>query len=172
MTNPARVLLCGAVLLGVASRARAEAPTAPENEPAPNGGTVPTERAIVGPNAILLASGFVTLGVPYATSIIVASQSTHDGDKSLYVPVAGPFLDLANRGSCDGIGEATCATETGYKVLLIADGLLQTVGVVELMTAVLIPERRTVVASRMRAMVLGPTRLGRAGYGVTAMTTF
>ena len=45
-----------------------------------------------GPNAMLLTSGLLTFGVPYGISVVVAAESSRDGDKNLYVPVLGPWL--------------------------------------------------------------------------------
>ena len=42
------------------------------------------------PNVGLISSGVFTFGIPYVTSVVVASQSTREADEKLYVPVAGP----------------------------------------------------------------------------------
>ena len=57
-----------------------------------------------GPNRALLHSGVFMLGVPYVASIIVAAGSDHPGDSNLYLPVAGPWMDLGSRGSCGDPG--------------------------------------------------------------------
>jgi len=44
-----------------------------------------------GPNRELLHSGIFALGVPYASSIVVAATSDRAEDKHLYIPVAGPL---------------------------------------------------------------------------------
>jgi hypothetical protein len=125
-----------------------------------------------GPNTGLISSGFITFGVPYVTSVIIASQSNHEGDKNLYMPVAGPWIDLANRGGCDGINQPTCATETGYKVLLAADGLLQTVGAVEIFAGLLIPERHATTVAKQPTVHVAPSPVGQAGMGLAAVGRF
>lgn len=126
-----------------------------------------------GPNRALLSSGIFAVGVPYAASVIVATQSDHQGDKSLYLPVVGPWLDLADRGGCNGVGQPSCDKETGYKVLLVIDGVIQGIGALDLVGAFLFPETRTVttVSERPRLFV-APAYLGRSGYGVAALARF
>src|SRR6188508_102438 len=71
-----------------------------------------------GPNRELLHSGIFALGVPYVASVIVAASSDRAEDKNLYIPVVGPWMDYANRGSCGRTGEPSCDKETAYKILL------------------------------------------------------
>jgi hypothetical protein len=125
-----------------------------------------------GPNRALLRSGLFAVGVPYVASVIVATQSDHPGDKNLYYPVVGPWLDLANRGECDGFGQTSCNTETGYKVLLVADGIIQSIGALEILGAFLMPETRTARVAEQPRLFVSPSTVGRAGYGVAAIGTF
>jgi hypothetical protein len=122
-------------------------------------------------NATLLASGFVTFGVPYVASVVVATRSDHPGDARLYAPVLGPFLDLTSRGSCNGPDEPTCATEVGYKVLLVTDGVLQTIGTVEVLTGLLLPPGRRFPGDTAH-LRFAPARVGRNGYGLGASGVF
>src|SRR4029077_11191764 len=92
---------------------------------------------------MLLGSGIAVFGIPYITSVIVAASSDHDGDHHLYVPLAGPWLDMANRGSCP-TGSNACDNETTYKVLLAVDGVFQALGAIEIVSAFLTPEKREV----------------------------
>jgi len=73
-----------------------------------------------GPNREMIGSGVVTLGISYGASVIVGAQSDHEGDKSLFVPVAGPWMDLTTRGGCN---VEPCGHETANKVLLVVDGM-------------------------------------------------
>ena len=57
-----------------------------------------------GPNRELLHSGILALGVPYVASVVVAATSDRTEDKHLYIPVAGPWMDLANRSGCGNAG--------------------------------------------------------------------
>src|SRR4051812_33701477 len=94
------------------------------------------------PNADLIASGLFTLAVPYVTSVFVATQSTRPGDNYLYTPVAGPWLDLSNREDCPRNG--SCANETAWRILLVADGVLQGFGALEVVSGFLFPEVHSV----------------------------
>jgi hypothetical protein len=135
--------------------------------------TRPAHETVVtgGPNSAMLSSGLFAFGVPYVASVIVASTSNYDPDKNLYVPVAGPWIDFANRGSCGGFGQRTCENETANKVLLVADGVFQGIGALEIVGAFLMPETYTVVATEPR-VVVGPSRVGQSGYGLAAGGTF
>jgi hypothetical protein len=126
-----------------------------------------------GPNSALLSSGLFVFGVPYLTSVVVAATSSRPEDKNLYIPVVGPWLDFAQREDCGSIGQRSCDNETVNKVLLGADGILQGLGALQIVGAFLMPETRTVttVATEPRIMV-GPTRVGRTGYGLAAAGTF
>jgi hypothetical protein len=78
------------------------------------------------PNRPLLATGLGIFVGTYATSAIVGASSDKDVDKRLYIPVVGPWLDLAQR-DC-GLGD--CAQgEDWNQALLIGSGVLQGVGV-------------------------------------------
>ncbi len=126
-----------------------------------------------GPNRSLLHSGLFMLGVPYVASVIVATGSDHPGDDNLYMPVAGPWMDLANRGSCGHLGERSCDGETFNKVMLVVDGVFQGLGALDIVGAFVFPETRTVtVASDRPRVMVAPAYWGRNTYGVSAMATF
>ncbi len=126
-----------------------------------------------GPNQAMLSSGLFAFGVPYVTSVIVAAESEHQGDKHLYVPIAGPWMDLADRGDCGHLGQTPCDTETGYKVLLVVDGVFQGIGALDIVGAFLFPETRVVRTANDRPrVVVAPTRMGPSGYGVAALARF
>ncbi len=126
-----------------------------------------------GPNQAMLSSGIFAFGVPYVASVIVATESDHRGDKHLYVPIAGPWMDLADRGDCGLLGQTPCDTETGYKVLLVVDGVFQGVGALDIVGAFLFPETRIVrAANDPPRVVVAPTRMGRSGYGLAAVGRF
>lgn len=126
-----------------------------------------------GPNRGLLRSGLFMLGVPYVTSVIVAAQSDHPGDNNLYIPVAGPWMDLAGRGSCGNVGGPSCDGETVNKVLLVVDGIFQGLGALDIVGAFVFPETRTVYAgSTPPRVVVAPAYYGRDGYGVSAFARF
>lgn len=96
-----------------------------------------TERvASRGPNPTLLRSGAWTLGASYVPALVVAIKSERRGDDYLYYPVAGPWLDLAHRGEC-----STCRHETLNQALLVADGVFQGIGALQIVGSFLLPER-------------------------------
>jgi hypothetical protein len=136
--------------------------------------TRPTHETVVtgGPNSALLGSGLFAFGVPYVASIVVASTSDNAADKNLYVPVVGPWTDLANRGGCGGFGQRACDNETANKVLLVADGIFQGIGALEIVGAFLTPETHTVTVATEPRVIVGPSSVGRSGYGLAAAGTF
>lgn len=141
------------------------APVAPVAE-----GPAPINR----PNRALLMTGLVLFGAPYVASIGVAAGSPHVGDSNLYIPVLGPWLDLGARGGCPANGD--CGTETGNKVLLVGDGILQTVGALEIAGAFIFPETvgvTTVATNKSGGFLsLTPAKVGRDGYGMAALGQF
>ena len=145
--------------------------------PAPvvvDGGPVEGERVrtFTRPDRRLLMSGLIFFGAPYVASVSVAATSARPGDGDLWIPAAGPWLDLGARPGCSG----DCGTETGDRVLLVADGILQTVGLLQIVGAFVFPETygpTTVVTGKAgESLTFAPSRMGRAGYGLSAIATF
>jgi hypothetical protein len=127
------------------------------------------------PNSALLSSGVTALAVPYLASVIVAAESDHPGDKNLFVPVAGPWMDLADR-HCE-VG-AQCHNEGLYKGLLIANGIFQGLGALQIAGAFIFPETITVTGTARRStrtqtasVRVTPTSIG-GGYGLAAVGAF
>src|SRR5262249_20704658 len=118
------------------------------------------------PNLGLISSGAVMFGVPYAASVIVAAASDRSSDQHLYIPLAGPWMNLANRGTCVG---SRCENETGNKVLLVANGIFQGVGALEIVAGFLFPETRMVV--RTGGVHVAPT-VGLSSAGIAAYGAF
>lgn len=129
------------------------------------------------PNRTLLMTGLVLFGAPYVASVGVAATSGHTGDGNLAVPVLGPWLDMGARPGCSdsGNGAPDCGTETGNDVLLAADGILQTVGALEIIGAFVFPEHydvTTITTGKNTQMTFTPSRVGYAGYGLSAVGDF
>src|SRR6516162_3853198 len=59
-----------------------------------------------GPNRALISTGLVTFGLAYVPAVIVAGTSSLPADNHLYIPVAGPWLNLADRPACGAPSEA------------------------------------------------------------------
>jgi hypothetical protein len=112
------------------------------------------------PNAALITSGAVMLGIPLAASTIVAATSARASDRYLYAPVVGPWMDLANRGQCVG---SACSNVTRDNVLLVANGILQGAGALQIAAGFIFPQTRTV--TRTAGVHVTPTGLGLAAYG-------
>jgi hypothetical protein len=133
------------------------------------------ERATVvetQPDYALVGTGLLLFAGPYIASVVVAAESNHSGDEHLYIPVVGPWLDLADR-NC-GPNDIACNNEGMNKALLIGNGILQGVGVVTAVAGFLFPEKRvvspaTTTGARVKVLPIG---LGRGGYGLGAIGTF
>lgn len=126
------------------------------------------------PNRFLLMTGLVLFGAPYVASVGIGAASPHQGDANLYVPLAGPWLDLAARPGCPA--NSTCNDETGDRVLLVGDGVLQTIGALEVIGAFVFPETIGVASVGSKdsstAVSFTPSKVGRDGYGLSAVGWF
>ena len=120
------------------------------------------------PNVDLVASGLFTLGIPYVVSVIAANGSAREGDLALYAPIVGPWLDLANREGCPG---TSCNGETLYKTLLVADGILQGTGALEIAMGFLFPLPHSVNTASLTRLRMVPN-VARTGGGLTAVGVF
>jgi hypothetical protein len=173
---------------GVALAATAWAPAAPADEPespyaapAPPAAPAPTlapSRAVVPPvtfvvqetrpDANLIGSGVLLLGLSYGASVIIGATSGRQEDKHLYVPVAGPWIDLARRAPCL---DDSCPHETGNKILLVADGIIQGAGLLQILGGFLFPETRYVTHIASRRVHVAPVA-GPGGVGISASGVF
>lgn len=160
--------LAAGTLLGAAGTARAQETVVVESSP-----PAAVESSGALPNRPLLRSGAFTLGASYLPALVVAIESDHPADDHLYAPVVGPWLDLANRGDCEG----DCDGETVNKVLLVTDGVFQGIGALQILGAFIFPETRAAVtiagsdgtpAVSFRVM---PTQVAR-GSGLVAFGEF
>ncbi len=125
------------------------------------------------PNQALITSGVVLLGATYASSLVVAAAtSDYEPDRKLYIPVAGPWLDLGERkGEC-GRGDApSCDNEDLYQVLLVADGIGQGIGALQILGGFVFPVHHTTVTTTEARWVLTP-RVSPNMMGVSALGTF
>jgi len=130
--------------------------------------TVVEDRMV--PNGELIASGAIMLGGTYAASVIVAATSDNEADRHLYVPIVGPWVDLGDRSGCDA-GRTECDGETVNKVLLVADGIFQGVGALQIVGGFLFPKRQ-IVAETAKAGVHVAPMLGGGRLGVGAVGRF
>ncbi len=163
---------------GGASFAQEVAPPVVATEPvAPSETRSETVTERGGPSMSALSSGVITLGATYGAAAIVAATSDRDSDHRMFVPVAGPWMALFDRGGCGGDAGRSCSTETAYNVLIVADGVGQALGAFMIIGAFLHPETRTTthsttaLATKPVVRVL-PASFGGAGYGMQALGTF
>jgi hypothetical protein len=130
-----------------------------------------TPEAYTGPNRALIGTGLVTFGLAYIPAVIVAGQSTVSADHHLYVPVAGPWMNIAQRPACGPEANA-CDTETTNKVLLGVDGVFQGIGVLTTLAGFLTPEPAEPVVTAKPSLHVVPAKVGRTGYGIAAFGQF
>ncbi len=127
------------------------------------------------PNRALLMTGLILGGAPYVGSIAVAASSRHVGDSNLWIPIIGPYIDVANRGGCPASG--SCPGETGNKALLITDGVIQTIGAIEILGSFIFSDTvhttATVTTSSGASVTFAPSKIGPgSAYGLAAVGSF
>jgi hypothetical protein len=131
----------------------------------------PAEREVIRPNRPLLITGAAVIAASYIPPVVVAATSEHKGDEFLYIPIAGPWIDLGDRGGCV---PNSCEREGVYKGLLVATGLAHLLGTGLIVSSLIVPEehtRRTAPAAASKPMVL-PTQMGKSGAGLTVVGSF
>src|SRR5262249_50310317 len=89
-------IIVSSTLLFAATTALAQ--RAPSQPPRPSSRTAETESETW--NAPMFTTGAFVFGASYGSALFVAATSNHQGDSRLWVPVFGPWLDLADRGTC------------------------------------------------------------------------
>lgn len=130
------------------------------------------------PNSMMLRGGAFMLAVPYLSSVAVAATSDRSADRNLYVPIVGPWMDLAER-SCKPNSTNGCKSDGVNKGLLVADGVFQGLGALSIVGAFLFPE----IVSTKELKAGGRPRLGAVslrveptwtggGYGLAAVGKF
>lgn len=120
------------------------------------------------PNGSLIGSGLTMFAFSYVPSMVVAASSSRAVDNStLYVPVAGPWMNLARRDRDCPNGR--CMGDTPNKVLLVVDGVFQGIGVLQVLGGFLFPTTRTVTQT---AGVHVLPSVGMHQVGLTAVGAF
>ena len=124
----------------------------------------------------LVITGAILLGVPYALSASVASSSTADSDRWLWLPVIGPFADLAARGDrcVQSYDLVRCTDDSAERFFLTLDGIVQAAGTAMLVLGLALPQRLLVrddapfaASSPPRfSWSVAPRSFGRAGAGI------
>ena len=119
------------------------------------------------PNSALIGSGLTMFGFSYIPSMVVAASSPRASDSALYVPVVGPWVDLARRDR--DCSSAPCPGDTANKVLLVFNGVFQGLGTLHILGGFLFPTTRTVTQT---AGVHVLPSVGATQMGLTAVGAF
>jgi hypothetical protein len=169
MITPRLVALAAALTASIATTSLASAQTRVETAPAT---TRVDSVTYTGPDRGLLRTGVWTLGLGYVPALVVAIESPLPADRYLFVPVAGPWLDMARR-ECKG-----CKSEGLNQFLLAADGVVQGVGALEILGSFLFLERTIETRPARKSgsktalnLRFKPSR-NAGGYGLTAIGNF
>lgn len=144
-------------------------------QPAPATDTVRTHTESTGPDMRMIGGGIVTFGISYGVAIAVAATSEHQGDSHLYVPIVGPWLDFGDRGNCPQTG--SCTGETANRVLIVADGVLQALGVLSVVSGLVFQRTREITttttnATTEPAIQITPVEYAHGGLGLAAVGRF
>lgn len=119
------------------------------------------------PSKAWLITGGALLAGTYVTTAAVAAGNGSIGDKDLYIPIAGPWIDLASRSWSN--------TRTTDTVLIMGSGILQGVGAGMAVASFFIPEKTAVATIHAKAgpvdMDISPSAGGGLG-GLAAVGTF
>jgi hypothetical protein len=132
-----------------------------------------TTTQATGPSMLMVGSGVIIFGVGYLPAVIVGATSGLEADQTLFVPIAGPWLDLAQRPGCSPASQ--CNVENTNKVLLATDGVVQALGALTVIGGFLTPAHQTTSVRTRRAglkLRLLPAKLGGSGYGLEALGDF
>jgi hypothetical protein len=135
----------------------------PEPPPLPNERDTVTLTQKFRPHRPLIVTGSVLLVGAYVPTAVLTA--TNNQDRSLYIPVVGPWLHLADRKP----GE-----DAGIAALIAASGIVQGAGVIIMGASMFIPEKvpvATIQAGNVK-INLSPTSYGRGTAALGAVGTF
>jgi len=140
-------------------------------ETAPPVAETTTTSEVTGPSLAMVGSGVAIFGLSYLPAVVVAAESNLSADHNLYVPFAGPWIDLAHRPGCS----VDCNSENTAKVFIIIDGVFQAIGGLTVIGGFLTPVRTTKTvrtAALKPTLHLEPAQMGQGGYGMLAFGSF
>jgi hypothetical protein len=165
-------LFVAGLLPGVANAQEAPATVQVAPAPAQVVTTQETTSQATGPSWAMVGSGVAIFGLSYVPAVVVGGASGLNADRALFVPLAGPWIDLTQRPGCP-VG-TSCNAETTDKVLLVVDGIFQGIGALTIVGGFLTTAHRTKTVTRSADLTLrlSPTQLGNGGYGMMALGTF
>jgi hypothetical protein len=121
------------------------------------------------PNTELLSTGTSLFILSYGASVVAGAVSGREEDKRLFIPVAGPWMDLAQR-DCR---ERVCGpNEDVARAMIVTSGVVQGVSALMVLGSLVIPETVTVEERVGSAKVkVLPVSFG-SGVGVGALGSF
>jgi hypothetical protein len=168
----ARSVVCGIALVvaatvtvpGIAVAQDATVPAAPA--------TVEQASPPASGPSLWVVGGITTFAFSYVPAAVVAATSERTVDRTLFVPVLGPWIDLTQRPACPS---GVCP-ELAPKGLLILDGALQTASMLAVVFGVVSasPASAPVTPSTSLGPTirLSPAPVGASGHGMVALGTF
>jgi hypothetical protein len=131
----------------------------------------------LAPNGYMIGTGIFVFAGAYIPAVAVAASSSVQADHHLYIPIVGPWIDIANRPSC-GPSSISCDNETTNKVLLGISGVFQGIGALTTIGGFFVPEQHTVITAKADkpkptkpTIHFTPGQLG-TGYGALAFGQF
>jgi hypothetical protein len=126
-----------------------------------------------GPNFVMVGAGLVSFGFSYAIASIVGATSSDSVDKRLFVPVAGPWIDLAARSACVAAPGGSCHSEGVNRAGLVFDGVFQGLGALAIVGGLVFhwPQAAKVASVRGTEIQLAPVQYARGG-GLAAIGSF
>jgi hypothetical protein len=130
------------------------------------GGDYAERETSIRPHRPLLSTGIGLFVVSYGASVVAGAVSNNDADRNLFVPVVGPWMDLAQR---DGGGR----NEDINKAMLVTSGIVQGAGVLMAVSSLFVAEKVETkrVAKTKPEVSVTPVSFG-SGAGVGAVGTF
>jgi hypothetical protein len=119
------------------------------------------------PNRTLLSTGAGIFVVSYGASAFAGAVSDVESDKRLFVPIAGPWIALADR-DCSHL--EPCGNREEINVaMIVTSGVVQSASIVMAVAAWIVQEKTT--AKKEPAVALTPLTIG-AGAGIGALGRF
>jgi hypothetical protein len=101
-------------------------------QPGGVGTTGRAERTRSWPNRPLMVTSATVFTLSYLPAVITAAVDNETTSDNLYIPIAGPWMEIARDGN-----------SAGNKALLSLSGIFQGLGALGLVSSFFIPERRT-----------------------------
>lgn len=117
------------------------------------------------PHSTLLSTGIGLFVIGYGSSVVAGAVSNRDEDKNLFIPVVGPWMDLANR---DCAARACGENEDLAKAMIVTSGIVQGAGVLMGLSSLFIPETTSVKEERRSAALKPSVKVTPVSFGAGA----